>query len=87
MSISLNLPLPDELRDFIEKQSGAGTSFASSDEYVRSIIREKMERLEAAKFRQSILAGYQDILEGRTIEYQGSIAEVINQVEKRDKES
>ncbi|MGI9250662.1 MAG: hypothetical protein ACR2PR_05655 [Pseudohongiellaceae bacterium] len=87
MPTSLNLPLPDELNDFVEKQSGDGTSFTSSEEFVRSIIREKMERLEAAQFRQSILEGYQDILEGRTIEYRGSIKEVIEEAKKRNKVS
>ncbi|MGI9322304.1 MAG: ribbon-helix-helix domain-containing protein [Pseudomonadales bacterium] len=85
MPTSFNLPLPDELKDFVENQSGDGTSFTSSEEYVRSLIREKMERLEAAKFRQSVLEGYQDILEGRTIEYQGSITEVIDQAKKRNR--
>lgn len=85
MPSSLNLSLTDELREFVEKQSGDGTLFASSSEFVRALIREKKERIEAAEFRQSVLEGYQDIIEGRTVEYKGSIRDAIKLVKKRRK--
>ncbi len=83
MPASLNLSLTDELKEFVEKQSGDGTLFATSSEFVRSLIRERKEKIEAATLRESILHGYQDIIEGRTSEYKGNIAEVIRQVKER----
>ena len=85
MSTPLNLSLTDELKAFVEGQSGDGTLFASSSEYIRALIREKKERIEAANFRQSVLVAYQDILEGRTSEYKGSIEDVIKQAKARSK--
>ena len=77
MPASFNLSLTDELKEFVETHSGDGTLFASSSEYIRALIREKKEREDAAKFRESVLAGLQDVIDGRTIEYKGSIEDVI----------
>ena len=41
-------------------------------------------RLAAARFRESVLASYQDILAGRTTEYKGSIEAVIKQAQARN---
>ena len=41
---------------------------------------KKKARMDAAHFRKSVLEGCQDILEGRTVEYKGSIRDVIQQV-------
>ena len=87
MSKPLSLSLTTELNDFVETQSGEGTLFVSPDEFIRALIREKKDRIEAAKFRESILASYQDILEGRTTEFKGSIDDVIEQVEKRNRKA
>lgn len=83
MPTSMQLSLTDELKAFVDQQSGEGTLYTTSSEYIRALIREKQERLEAAQFRQSVLAGYQDILDGRTIEYKGSIEDVIRQAGER----
>ena len=73
MASTLNLSLTDELREFIDKNSGEGTLFATPSEFVRSLLREKKERLEAARIRDAILEGYQDVLSARTVEYQGNL--------------
>jgi len=78
MASSLNLSLTDELRAFVDENSGDGTLYATPSEFMRDVLREKKQRLEAAKMRDSILAGYQDLIAGRSIEYQGSVREVIN---------
>ena len=85
MPAPLNLSLTDELREFVEKQSGDGTMFPSSGEFIRALIREKKERIEAAKFRRSVLEGCQDILEGRAVEYRGSVKDVVEQVKTLDR--
>ena len=85
MPTSLNLSLTDELKEFVETHSGDGTLFASSSEYIRALIREKKEREDAARFRESVLAGLQDVIDGRTIEYKGSIEDVIQQAKALNK--
>lgn len=46
-------------------------------EFVRDVLREKKERLEAAEIRDAILAGYQDALSGRTVEYRGNLRQLL----------
>ena len=82
MPSSLNLSLTDDLKAFVERQSGDGTLYPSSGEFVRTLIREKKDRIEAARFRESVLEGCQDILAGRTVEYKGSIREVLKQAKE-----
>ena len=87
MASSLNLSLTDELRAFVDENSGDGTLYATPSEFMRDVLREKKQRLEAAKMRDSILAGYQDLIAGRSIEYQGSVREVIKQVRKKEQQN
>ena len=77
MSSTLNLSLTDELRAFIDENSGDGTLFATPSEFVRNVLREKKERLEAARIRDSILEGYQDAIAGKTVEYNGDLRELM----------
>ena len=51
MSSNLNLTLTDELRAFIDRNCGDGTLYATPTEFMRDILREKKERLEAAELR------------------------------------
>ncbi len=85
MSRSLNLSLTDELRAFVDKNSGDGTMFATPSEFVRAVLRERKEREDAASLRASVLEGYQDIREGRVIEYEGNIRSLIKESRRRDK--
>ena len=78
MASSLNLSLTDELRAFVDENSGDGTLYATPSEFMRVVLREKKQRLEAAKIRDSILDGFKDVIAGRSVEYQGSVREVIN---------
>ena len=87
MASSLNLSLTDELRAFVDENSGDGTLYATPSEFMRDVLREKKQRLEAVKMRDSILAGYQDLVAGRSIEYQGSVREVIRQVRKKEQQN
>lgn len=73
MGTALNLSLTDEMRAFIDQNSGDGTLFPTAGEFVRDVLREKMERLEAARIRDAILDGYQDALHGRTVPYGGNL--------------
>ncbi len=82
MSTTLNLSLTDELRAFIDRNCGDGTLYATPSEFVRDLLREKKERLEAAQVRDAILDGYQDAIQGRTVEYRGNLRQLIRKAGK-----
>lgn len=73
MARSINLSLTDELRAFLDENSGDGTLFSTPSEFVRDLIREKKDRLDAAALRQAILEGYADVRHGRTHEFTGDL--------------
>lgn len=77
MSTTLNLSLTDELRAFVDQNSGDGTQYATPGEFVRDILREKKQRLEAAQIREAILNGYQDAIQGRTVLYRGDLRQLM----------
>ena len=77
MSSTLNISLTDELRAFIDRNCGDGTLYAMPSEFVRDLLREKKERLEAEQVRDAILEGYQDAIHGRTIPYRGNLRQIL----------
>jgi antitoxin ParD1/3/4 len=76
MSTTLNISLTDALRAFVDQNSGDGTLYATPSEFVRNVLREKMERHEAAQIRDAILDGFQDAIQGRTVSYRGDLREL-----------
>jgi antitoxin ParD1/3/4 len=74
---TLNLSLTDELRSFIDRNCGDGTLYATPSEFVRQVLREKKERIEAAQIRDAILDGYQDAVAGRTVAWQGDLRQLL----------
>ncbi len=70
---SLNIALTDEMKKFITSQSGKGTLYSTPSEYVRDLIRHEQNRIEAAKLRNDIIEGYQDVIHGRTQEFSGDL--------------
>ena len=77
MSSSLNLSLTDELRAFVDENCGDGTLYATPSEFVRNLLREKKERLEAGQIRDAIIDGYQDAIQGRTVPYRGDMRQLL----------
>ncbi len=77
MSTTLNLSLTNELREFIDKNSGDGTLYATPSEFVRDLLREKKQRIEAAQIRDAIIEGYQDVIQGRTVPYTGDLRQLL----------
>ena len=73
MSSSINLSLTDELRSFIDEQSGDGTLYSTPSEFLRDVLRDKKERIEAAQLRDSILEGLQDIAGNKTTVFSGDL--------------
>lgn len=45
MSSSINLSLTDELRAFVDANSGDGTLYATPSEFVRDLLRQQKSRL------------------------------------------
>jgi antitoxin ParD1/3/4 len=73
MASSLNLSLTDELRSFISDNSGDGTLYATPSEFVRNILREKKERIEASQLHDAIVDGFQDAIAGKTQTFSGNL--------------
>ena len=86
MPATLNLSLTDELRAFIDSNCGDGTPYSTPSEFLRSLIREKKERMEAEKLRQAVIEGYQDAIAGRTVTFNGSIHDALEEFKRREKE-
>jgi Arc/MetJ-type ribon-helix-helix transcriptional regulator len=80
---SFNLSLTDELRSFVDRQSGPGTTFSTPSEFLRALIREKKERLELEELRSGVLEGYADIRAGRVREYTGDLRAMLDDARAR----
>jgi antitoxin ParD1/3/4 len=74
MANSLNLSLTDELRAFVDANSGDGTLFATPSEFVRHLLREKKQRQEAAAAR--------DAIAGDTLAFQGDLRALFKKARK-----
>ncbi len=77
MSRSINLSLTDELRAFLDENSGDGTLYSTPSEFVRDLIRSKKVRQDAAALRKAVLEGYADVRDGRTHEYTGDLRSML----------
>ena len=75
---SINIPLTDELKEFVNSQAGDGTMYSTPSEYIRDLIRHDRERKEAEELSQSIIEGYKDAIEGRVIQYSGDLRKDLN---------
>ena len=78
MARSINLSLTDELRAFLDANSGDGTLFSTPSEFVRDLIRKTKDRQDAAALRQAVLEGYSDVRAGRTREYTGDLRAMLD---------
>lgn len=73
MASTLNLSLTDELRAFVDANCGDGTLYATPSEFVRDLLRRRKAEIDAAAARDGIVAGYQDAIAGRVVEYTGDL--------------
>jgi antitoxin ParD1/3/4 len=79
MKSTLNLSLTDELRAFIDENSGEGTLYATPSEFVRDLLRHKKEALDAARIRNGLIEGYQDLAAGRVAPFTGDLTSALFQ--------
>ncbi len=70
---SINIPLTDELKDFVTSQAGDGTMYSTPSEYIRDLIRHDRQKQEIEELRNSILEGYQDIAAERVTPFTGNL--------------
>jgi antitoxin ParD1/3/4 len=77
MGSTLNLSLTDELREFIDRNCGDGTLYATPSEFVRDLLRQKKLQQEAAAARDAIIAGYQDAIAGRVVAFEGDLKSLL----------
>jgi len=82
MSTSLNLSLTDELKTFINENSGDGSLYATPSEFVRDILREKKQRIEASQLRDAILGGFRDAISGSTQSFSGDLRADLSKYKK-----
>lgn len=82
MANSLNLSLTDELRAFIDRNSGDGTLYATPSEFVRDILRRFKAQEDAAQVRDAIIEGYQDAIAGRNVEFKGDLKGLLKKAKK-----
>jgi antitoxin ParD1/3/4 len=80
MPNSINLSLTDELRAFVDANSGDGTLYATPSEFVRDLLRQQKVRQEAAAARDAILEGYEDAAAGRTVPFKGDLLSLMKKV-------
>ena len=81
MSSSINLSLTDELRAFVDANSGDGTLYATPSEFMRDLLRQQKSRQEAAAARDAILEGYQDAIDGRMHPFEGDLRRLLKKVQ------
>ena len=82
MANSLNLSLTDELRAFIDENCGDGTLYATPSEFVRDLLRQRKQQIEAERVRDAIVEGYQDAIAGRTVPFKGNLRSVLKKATK-----
>lgn len=68
MPSSLHVSLPDEMRAYVDLRTNGEAAYATPSEYVRSLIREDMEReSERMYIFKTLINSARDIENGRLI--------------------
>src|SRR5258708_36752666 len=81
---SINLALTDELRAFIDRNCGDGTLFATPSEFLRDVLREKKERMDASSIRDAIIEGYKAVAAGRVLEFKVNLRAPLTEAKRRE---
>jgi antitoxin ParD1/3/4 len=84
---TIDLSLTDELRAFVDGNCGDGTLYSTPSEFLRDLLREKKNRMDAAVVREAVLEGYQDLIEDRVVEFTGDLRQAMKEGKRREKEN
>ncbi|MFT6732942.1 MAG: antitoxin ParD1/3/4 [Polaribacter sp.] len=84
MSATMNLSLTDELKSFVQQNSGNGTLYSTPSEFIRYVIRERKEKMDAADLRNGVLEGFQDAINGKLVEFNGGVRDAILELKKKE---
>src|SRR2546427_446655 len=60
------------------------TLYATPSEFLRDVLREKKERMEAAELRDGIIEGYRDLIAGRVVEFKGDLRKSMQEAKRRE---
>lgn len=82
MSKRLRLTLTDELRAFLDRNSGDGTRYTTPSEFVRDLLRRHKAQQETANVRDAIIEGYLDTIAGRTFVFDGNLRALLKKANK-----
>ena len=77
--------LTDELRAFVDENCGDGTLYSTPSEFMRALLREKKERMEAAAARDAIVEGFGDLIAGRVVEFKDDLKAALREARRREK--
>lgn len=70
---SINIPLTDELKEYVNSQAGDGTMYSTPSEYIRDLIRHDRDKKESEEISVNILQGFKDLSEGKVTPYSGNL--------------
>jgi antitoxin ParD1/3/4 len=87
LSTRINARLSGILAAFVEKMVGEGGLYETPSEYIRDLIRRDMERREGQAERDSILAGYQDLANGKVFASSGRFHKDMKTLAKAESKS
>lgn len=81
---NVQLSLPDDLSEFIARQCGEGTAYATVDDYISHVLEETRLRHEARSLSEGIVEGMADVLAGRTVPFRGDLRAAMEEALKLD---
>ncbi|MGH7967369.1 MAG: hypothetical protein ACREIC_01445 [Limisphaerales bacterium] len=59
----------------------------SLSEFLRDVLREKKERMDAAEMRDGIFEGRRYLIEGRVLELKGNLRATLGEARRREKQN
>ncbi len=82
MASGFYLSLPDELNSFVEENCGEGSQYARPSDFVEDLLRQCKLRAEATAVRDAVLDGYQDVIHGRVVTYDGDLRRLLKESDR-----
>lgn len=86
MTTTLQLELTDDLISHLREDSGDGTFYTSPEDLLRDMIRQRIEKKLIEKMGRGILQGYDDVIAGRVVEFNGDLRATMAKANKRETE-